>query len=186
MADARITELPALTTVLGEDLLAIVDDPTGTASTKKIRVDDFQNTFEGIGARVYNSASIEIANITEVALTFNSERYDTDSIHDTGSNTERLTCNTTGKYLISASLSFATDAGGNLRILRIYLNNTTIISQVWQPNSASGNNTLESTCTYELSATNYVTAKVYQNSGGAIDASLVANSSPEFMMHRIG
>ena len=140
-----------------------------------------------VGARVYNDASIEIANITEVALTFNSERYDTDSIHDTGSNTERLTCNTTGKYLISASLSFATDAGGSLRILRIYLNNTTIISQVWQPNSASGNNTLESTCTYELiSATDYVTAKVYQNSGGAIDVSLVANSSPEFMMHRIG
>ena len=124
-----------------------------------------------VGARVYNDANISIANATEVALTFN---------------TERLTCNTTGKYLISASLSFATDAGGNLRILRIYLNNTTIISQVWQPNSASGNNTLESTCTYELSATNYVTAKVYQNSGGAIDASLVANSSPEFMMHRIG
>jgi len=139
-----------------------------------------------VGARVYNDANISIANATEVALTFNTERYDTDSIHDTGSNTERLTCNTTGKYLISASLSFATDAGGNLRILRIYLNNTTIISQVWQPNSASGNNTLESTCTYELSATNYVTAKVYQNSGGAIDASLVANSSPEFMMHRIG
>ena len=139
-----------------------------------------------VGARVYNDANISIANATEVALTFNTERYDTDSIHDTGSNTERLTCNTTGKYLISASLSFATDAGGSLRILRIYLNNTTIISQVWQPNSASGNNTLESTCTYELSATNYVTAKVYQNSGGAIDASLVANSSPEFMMHRIG
>jgi len=40
MADLKITELAALTTVLGEDLLAIVDDPTGTASTKKIRVDD--------------------------------------------------------------------------------------------------------------------------------------------------
>ena len=139
-----------------------------------------------VGARVYNNANISIADASEVALTFNTERYDTDSIHNTSSNTERLTCNTTGKYLISASVYFATDAGGTLRILRIYLNNTTIISQVWQPDSSSGNNTLETTCTYELSATNYVTAKVYQNSGGAINVALVANSSPEFMMHRIG
>ena len=51
MADLKITELPALTTVLGEDLLAIVDDPTGTASTKKIRTDDF---FAGIKSSLSN------------------------------------------------------------------------------------------------------------------------------------
>jgi len=40
MAELKITELPALTVVIEEDLLAIVDDPTGTASTKKVRIEN--------------------------------------------------------------------------------------------------------------------------------------------------
>lgn len=45
MADAKITDLNELTTVADGDLLAIVDDPTGSAETKKItRGNLFANT----------------------------------------------------------------------------------------------------------------------------------------------
>jgi len=35
---------------------------------------------------------------------FNSEIYDTDTIHATGSSTERLTCKTAGKYAVSLQI----------------------------------------------------------------------------------
>lgn len=43
MADAKITALTALTSVAGEDLLAIVDDPGGTPITKYTTVEDLLN-----------------------------------------------------------------------------------------------------------------------------------------------
>ena len=40
MADSRITNLTALTSIALVDLFAIVDDPSGTAQTKKIAYSD--------------------------------------------------------------------------------------------------------------------------------------------------
>lgn len=36
MADKKITELTALTSLANEDLFVVVDDPSGTATSKKI------------------------------------------------------------------------------------------------------------------------------------------------------
>ena len=52
-----------------------------------------------IGARVYNDANISIPDNTETAVTFNTEEWDTDTIHDPSTNPERLTAKTAGKYL---------------------------------------------------------------------------------------
>lgn len=51
MADAKITDLTALTTLAGADLFAVVDDVAGTPTTKKITADDARAFF---GAAVYN------------------------------------------------------------------------------------------------------------------------------------
>jgi hypothetical protein len=45
MANQKITELTALTTPAGEDLLAIVDDPAGTPVTKKITLTNLLTLF---------------------------------------------------------------------------------------------------------------------------------------------
>lgn len=60
-----------------------------------------------VGAKAYNSTTQNINNTT-AALTFNSEEFDTDGFHDTGSNTSRMTIPTGkgGKYLLQAG-SFA-------------------------------------------------------------------------------
>ena len=64
---------------------------------------------------------IWFGNSSLTALTFNTERWDTDNIHDTGSNTERLTCKTAGRYLIIANIRFEPIALGR-RMLSISLN----------------------------------------------------------------
>jgi hypothetical protein len=57
------------------------------------------------GAKAYNSTTQSLAASTgDIVLTFDSEEYDTDAIHDTGSNTGRITIPTGmgGKWRISA------------------------------------------------------------------------------------
>ncbi|KKN25154.1 hypothetical protein LCGC14_0887630 [marine sediment metagenome] len=57
--------------------------------------------------RVYNDASITIAASTEVALTYNTERYDKDGMHSTSSNQSRITAQVPGKYLFIAHTRWA-------------------------------------------------------------------------------
>ena len=182
MANLKITELAALTVVNNEDLIAIVDDPTGTASTKKIRTDDFQSTWH-VGARVYNDAAIAIVTGTWTDLTFNSERYDTDTIHDTSTATNRLTCKTAGKYLIGGNVSWAT--GNNLRYLTIYYNNTSFIAAL-EFNASAGGVFQNINCVYDLAVNDYVTLRVNHTHGSNINIDASGNFSPEFWMHRIG
>ena len=137
-----------------------------------------------VGARVYNNANISCARLAQTILTFNSERYDTDSIHNTSTNTDRLTCNTAGKYIISLSTSFAADT--SVMQFNIKLNATTYIARLIR-NGTNGSLTSTTVTTiYDLAVTNYLQVDVYHEAAGALDIGYYANSSPEFMMHRIG
>ena len=140
-----------------------------------------------IGARVYNSANIACTNAADTLLTFNSERYDTDTIHSTASNTGRLTATTAGKYHISATVIFAASATG-ARGLQIRLNGTTTVAIVRTPAVAGGTDSTALTIStdYDLAATDYVELLAYQTSGGSLNAVAGGNYSPEFMMHRLG
>lgn len=137
------------------------------------------------GARVYNNANLSISNATQVALTFNTERYDTDTIHDTSSNTSRLTCKTAGKYLIIANAEFAANATG-VRGLYIRLNGATLIG-ITHAQITSGDGAIFTVSTiYDLAVNDYVEVMAYQASGGSLNVMANANYSPEFMMQRIG
>src|SRR5438876_645541 len=58
------------------------------------------------GARVYNSANISVSASTEQALTFDTERSDSNAYHSTSSNTSRITVPTggDGRYVISGAV----------------------------------------------------------------------------------
>ena len=81
-----------------------------------------------IAARVHNSAAITISNNTLTVLTFDSERYDTDTIHSTSSNTSRLTAKTAGKYIITGNVRWD-DNGTGRRLLSILVNGSTTIAR---------------------------------------------------------
>ena len=136
------------------------------------------------GARVYHDANQTIASATNTILAFNSERFDTDTIHDTVTNNSRLTCKTAGKYLIIGSIKWQSTSAGNYRRTQIYLNGATSIAEAnigpeneWQ---------ITVSCIYDLAVNDYVEIRVIQDSGVSLTVNSVANSSPEFMIQRIG
>jgi len=136
-------------------------------------------------ARVYGSANQSIADSSTVALAFNSERYDTDSMHDTATNNTRLTCNTTGTYSITGSVQFAANATGR-RLIQVRINGATVIATAgFNTVSGSFNTDIVVTTDYQLSATDYVELVAFQNSGGALNVLATSNYSPEFMIKRV-
>lgn len=182
-------EISAITekeTPVNADLL-LIEDSDASYAKKYIEIGNLPASGGGYteGARAYNNANISINNDSSTTLTFNSERWDTDTIHDTGSNTSRLTCKTTGVYLISATIDFASNANGRRQIWFV-VDGTTTIAMTNVPAINGANVRLSLTTIYSLTADQYVEAVVYQSSGGALNVTVQANWSPEFMMQRIG
>lgn len=136
-------------------------------------------------ARVYHNAAQSIPNATWTALAFNSERFDNNSIHDVTTNNSRLTCNTAGLYLISGHIQYATSTAGTYRQLGILLNGATQLAMVLisPPNALAK---MSVATVYQLAAGDYVELTTSQDSGGALDVTVAANYSPEFMMVRVG
>lgn len=190
--NAEATYVDATETLSGTIILKC----TGTATADNDIVEKFDLLEKGggtgsggsntaIGARVYNNANISISDSSLTKLTFNSETYDTNSIHDTGSNTGRLTCNTTGYYVITSNVEFDNNVTGR-RLVDIILNNTTVIARAQQNAVAgAGNNQMLVTTTYHLVATDYVETEVLQNSGGSLNVLATTDYSPVFMMQMI-
>lgn len=135
-------------------------------------------------ARVFHNAAQSINNNTTTILAFNSERFDTDTIHDTVTNNSRLTCKTAGKYIVSATIGFASNATG-VREVDVKLNGTTNIARRIE-NAVNGDNhytTVDSL--YDLAVNDYLEIAVVQTSGGALNVLSSGNSSPEFGMVRV-
>ena len=141
---------------------------------------------QDIGARVTNSVSITISTGTLTFLTFDTERYDTDGIHRLLSNTDRLTANTAGKYIITVEVRFDSPVVTGRRQIAIELNGTTIIAaQEWDTNQ-NEDTFMSITTIYDMAVTDFVRVRVFQSSGQNIDAFKSADESPEFSMQRIG
>jgi len=137
------------------------------------------------GCRCSNNAPESIPNNAVTILTFNSNRYDTDTIHSVLINTSRLTCNTAGKYSICGNAEFAASAVG-VRSLAILLNGATIIATDQRSATSASVCQIQVACEYALGVGDYAELQAYQNSGGAINVNSAANYSPEFSMHFLG
>ena len=121
-----------------------------------------------ISARVTNTSQ-SISNNSATVVTYGSETFDTDTIHDTGSNTSRLTATTAGKYLILSSGSIGCNTTGD-RQIRLRVNGTTTIANVTGKSTVCANEAhyMQVSAYYNFSATNYVETLVYQDSGGSL------------------
>lgn len=144
------------------------------------------NASGAIWARVFHSTTQSIADNTVVTLAFNSERWDTNVIHDNSTNNSRLTCKTAGVYLISVLMEFAFNATG-VRQAGLIVNATTTIGLI-MVNAVGGvvPTRLAVSTVYPMAVNDYVQATAFQTSGGALNVASGASFTPEFMMIRLG
>lgn len=137
-----------------------------------------------IGCRVYNTGNQALATGVYTAITFDSERYDTDGMHSTSSNTSRITINQDGKYHVGACVSYAPHVTGQ-RFVTIYLNGTTYIAYTRPVSDAADGSYTTLACDYQFSAGDYIEVRMYQNTGGNLNSVFTANAYPEFWAHMI-
>ncbi len=142
---------------------------------------DIEDALFSPTARVYNSTSITISNNTNTALTFDTERFDTDSIHSTTTNPGRLTATTAGKYLIVAMVEWQGNTVGR-RSLQIRLNGAAIIGTTLITITGGTTDRQQAMALWDMVATDYVEAMAFQDRGGGLDVNFAADYSPEFMM----
>lgn len=123
-----------------------------------------------VGCSASKSATQSIANATYTAITFNTEDYDTDSIHDNSTNTTRFTVPTGkgGKWLISGVMTFASNATG-FRFVRLYKNGTAFIVPSGVAPVNGDTTQVAVSYIHTFAAGDYMEVFVYQNSGGNLN-----------------
>lgn len=102
-------------------------------------------------------------------MTFDTESFDTDTIHDNSSNTSRLTCKTAGKYVILGQVEFAASALG-IRIAQIRKNGTTVLASNRKLSLSTGVTQMHVATELDLAVNDYVELIVQQTSGGSLNA----------------
>ncbi|MBA7531606.1 hypothetical protein ES705_23819 [subsurface metagenome] len=147
-------------------------------------VDYIQPHLHFQGCKVYHSVSQSIPNAAFAWLTFDSEDYDTDEMHDTVINPERITIKTAGIYLIVFHGHWNTKANGSRSVY--FRRNDSLILQSRQEAEPAGRTTSNLTTICSLSVGEYLRVQVWQSSGNALNILRVANYTPYFMAQRIG
>mgnify|MGYP000890146406 CR=1 FL=1 len=168
------------------DVTAAIIDRLRTLEGRLAALERREWPYTAIGARVYNGGAFtHNSSGNWLSITFDSERFDTDGIHSTSSNAERLTCVTPGTYLITGTALWTASGDGTARGLRIMVGSTRIASEMRALPSTSVAPGITISAIYQLTAGQYVTLDAYQNTGGSLDIVAYGNYSPEFSMVRI-
>ena len=123
-----------------------------------------------VGCSLYDTNLTQsIANSTNVALTWNSEYFDTHGYHDNSTNTSRITIPTGkgGKYLLTGATHYSTGSTG-YRAIKFKKNGGDFFDINY--GAAGAYTGLPITAIVELSVGDYVELITVQNSGGSLDA----------------
>lgn len=138
--------------------------------------------YRDLGAKALRSTDQSINDATLTAVLWTSEAWDTDTIHDNATNTDRLTCKTAGKYLVVFLGVFASNATGR-REFQILDQAAVKVGQAVIP-AVSGLSTMMTvTAIVNMAVNDWVQAGVLQTSGGALN---FTGSLSSFSMQRIG
>ena len=150
-----------------------VRNPTCKAS--EVQVGSFDTTtpqanLTDVSVRVHDSGtSVSHAADTPIQFGFGSETFsfDTNDLHDEGTNPTRLTAPIAGKYYVYASGSWTAGGLGNRRQASIRLNGFNYLAYSIVAPSASAPLTNNVSIQLDLAAGDYVELVLYQDSGGS-------------------
>lgn len=140
--------------------------------------------------RVYHNASQSLTDNAQASLAFNSERFDTATMHDTVTNNSRITFATAGLYVVSACFELAAAADYLSMYCGILLNAATFIAldvKGTHADAAVAPGFVTSTL-YKFAAGDYVEVKAFQNNSANAARNVLSNSarSPEFSAVWVG
>lgn len=131
--------------------------------------------------RAYNAAAFtHNSSGNWLAVTCDSERFDTDSMHSTVSNTARLIATSAGKYIVGGGGLFTANGTG-VRCARLTVNASTqpIAQQQFVAGDAAFGNPLSIGSAYAMAAADYFQFEAYQSSGANRDLLAGGASIPE-------
>jgi hypothetical protein len=112
MADIKISALGAIASVAGEDLVAIVDDPSGTPASRKATIDQIKTYIGGITASSTDTLTNKSVSLTTNTLTGTSLELKTAISDETGSGALVFNKTSTSPTLVTPALG--TPASGIL------------------------------------------------------------------------
>jgi hypothetical protein len=137
------------------------------------------------GARVFNNSTQSLTAGVTLYSDYDTEEYDTDTIHDAVTNTKRLTCKTAGKYLIGGSGRIGSATAGTALNIRIRLNGANLIA-ISQVPAIGTNDYLNISTVFDLIVNDYVELGFTAAAGAAMIVDTQAYYTPEFWIQRIG
>ena len=122
------------------------------------------------GARVFKSASQSIATSTTTAVSFDSETFDTNALHDPATNNSRVLLNKIGLWRVAGQVRYQAHGTGS-RQATIRLNGATFFSDPTVPTSGV---TVQTTVPVDeviqaTAITDYVELLAWQDSGGNLN-----------------
>lgn len=121
-----------------------------------------------IRASAYRPAIQSIPNNTWTTIQMSTENFDEGGDFDNSTYTFTVPTGGDGLYLITAQVFWSAN-GANDFYLDIYKNGTTSIARDSEKSAAGNNQTQRVTRIAELSATDTILIRAYQNSGGAVN-----------------
>lgn len=116
------------------------------------------------------TATQSITNNTATAVLFNAtDLSDTDTMHDTVTNNDRITAKTAGMFLFTANVAFAANNTG-LRTAQIQHSGGAVIANFYLPSTTAGTDAQMSLSGYfKMAVNDWANLVVLQNSGGALN-----------------
>jgi hypothetical protein len=157
---------------------------TWTAAKANVVEDGVNDAHYMPAVRAFHNTTQGTTNGTFLTLAFNSERFDqagnaASTMHDNATNNSRLTARHAGIFFISANLTWAANTAGD-RQLYLRLNAATDIARISGSPNPSTDLGQEVSTLYALAVNDFVEARAWQSSGGALNV-----SSAEIMMVRV-
>lgn len=116
---------------------------------------------------VYQTATTSCTNGAATVILFDTEAYDTDTMHSTSSNTGRITATTTGLYTVYGQVCMASNATGT-RTLSLLKNGATTLANARLQSVIATNAYIDLEIDVQMTAGDYVELTMTQTSGGAL------------------
>lgn len=127
-----------------------------------------------IGCRAVRSSTVSVAHATEQTISWNSEDYDSGTMHDNSSNPDRITVPEAGDYIIAGYAAFAVSVAASA--IRFYKNGVSL-GFYYVPGSVTGTGDVGAMRPERLAANDYITMSVFQSNGSSAARNLTQSQS---------